>query len=406
MISCGASEFVNSKEALMHRLESIDMLRGLVIVLMALDHTRHFFTSAMFSPTDLSQTSAAYFLTRWITHLCAPTFIFLAGSGAFLATRRRRLSSRQLGGYLASRGIWLIILELTLVRFGWTFNWDFHYLFAQVIWALGWSLLALAALVFLPGPATVLLAVIIIAGHNAFDALRSQDLPEWGWLWTILHDPGKFEFLPGYWIYVSYPLIPWVAVMAAGYGLGALFLQPEQRRRRALMLMGVLCLGLFLLLRLTNLYGDPKPWTLQKDWVFTILSVLNCTKYPPSLLYLLMTLGMMFICLVLFDKDKVQKLGRPLIVFGKAPLFFYLIHLPLIHGAMLAVTRFRGLPVDWLVSGTARSLLPKIPSPEFGYSLPAVYAFWLALLLLLYPVCYGFVEIKRKYRHVSWLTYL
>ncbi|MGZ8194080.1 MAG: DUF1624 domain-containing protein [Methylosarcina sp.] len=390
----------------MHRLESIDMLRGVVIVLMALDHTRHFFTSAMFSPTDLGQTSVAYFLTRWITHLCAPTFIFLAGAGAFLVTRRRYLNPRQLAGYLVSRGIWLIILEMTLVRFGWTFNWDYRFLFGQVIWALGWSLLALAALVFFPRRATALLAVMIIAGHNVFDGIRSEDLPAWGWLWTILHDPGKIEFLPGNLIYVSYPLIPWIAVMAAGYCLGPLFLQPLQRRRKFLLLMGWACIVLFLLLRLTNLYGDPKPWTLQKDWVFTFLSLLNCTKYPPSLLYLLMTLGMMFFCLALFDKEKVQQIGRPLIVFGKAPLFFYLIHLPLIHGAMLAVTWFRGLPVDWLTTGTARSPLPKIPAPEFGYSLPAVYAFWLALLLLLYPMSYGIVEIKRKYPHISWLTYL
>jgi uncharacterized membrane protein len=390
----------------MHRLESIDMLRGLVIVLMALDHTRHFFTNAMFSPTDLGQTSPAYFLTRWITHLCAPTFIFLAGTGAFLATRRRNLSIGLLSGYLISRGIWLIVLELTLVRFGWTFNWDYHYFFGQVIWALGWSLLTLAALVFLPRRTTALLAVMIIASHNTFDGIRSEDLPEWGGLWTVLHDPGKIEFLPGYRIYISYPLIPWVAVMAAGYCFGPVFLLPEQRRRRALLLTGGLCAVVFLLLRLTNLYGDPKPWMPQKNWVFTVLSVLNCIKYPPSLLYLLMTLGMMFVCLALFDKDKVQRMGRPLIVFGKSPLFFYLIHLPLIHGAMLAATWLRGLPVDWLATGSGRSPLPKLPAPEFGYSLPAVYAFWLALLVLLYPVSYGIVEIKRKYRHISWLAYL
>jgi uncharacterized membrane protein len=389
----------------MHRLESIDMLRGLVIVLMALDHTRHFFTSAMFSPTDLSQTTPAYFLTRWITHLCAPTFVFLAGTGAFLSTGRRLLSPGQLAGYLASRGVWLIVLELTLVRFGWTFNWDYHYFFAQVIWALGWSLLALAVLIFLPRRVTVWLALAVIAGHNAFDGIRSEDLPEWGWLWTVLHDPGKIEFLPGYWIYISYPLIPWVAVMAAGYCFGPVFLPEEARRRRSLLLLGGLCLGLFLLLRLSNLYGDPKPWTSQKDWVFTLLSVLNCTKYPPSLLYLLMTLGMMFLCLVVFDKGKIQRMGRPLIVFGKAPLFFYLIHLPLIHGAMLAATRLRGLPAEWLI-GSARAPFPKLPAPEFGFSLPAVYAIWLGLLLLLYPVCYGFVEIKRKFRHIVWLTYL
>ncbi len=390
----------------MHRLESIDLMRGLVIILMALDHTRDFFTNALFSPTDLGQTSAAYFLTRWITHLCAPTFVFLAGTGAFLFTKRRNLTSSQLARYLLSRGVWLIVLELTLVRFGWAFNWDYHVAVGQVIWVLGWSMLALSALIFLPRWAIASIALIVIAGHNAFDTIQADNSQPWGWLWMFLHTPGRIEYLPGYTFFVSYPLIPWFAVMAAGYSLGPLMLQPAQRRQTVMLVLGLLCLGLFLLLRLSNLYGDPKPWAPQKNWAFTLFSVLNCKKYPPSLLYLLMTLGLMFVCLAVFEWHKIQQYMAPLINFGKAPLFFYVIHLPFIHGAALAAAYFRGLPVDWLFAGSSRSLFPSIPAPEYGYDLATVYVIWLTLLVLLYPLCCFFIGLKRRYPQLPWLKYI
>ncbi|MGR9087249.1 MAG: DUF1624 domain-containing protein [Gammaproteobacteria bacterium] len=389
-----------------HRLESIDRMRGLVIVLMALDHTRHFFTNAQFSPTDLDHTSAAYFLTRWMTHLCAPTFVFLAGTGAFLSVRRRNLTSRQLARYLFSRGIWLILLELTLVRFGWSFNWNYHAAIGQVIWALGCSLLALSGLVFLPRRFLAAISLAIIAGHNAFDHIPADSSEPWGWLWMVMHVPGRIEYLPGYAFYVSYPLIPWIAVMAAGYCLAPIFLQPPKRRQSALLLLGLASIGAFLLLRLGNFYGDPKPWQPQYSPAFTVFSVLNCTKYPPSLLYLLMTLGMMFIGLALFDRFSTPRRADPLLNFGKAPLFFYMIHLPLIHGAALVSTLVKGLPVDWLIDGSGRSTIPSVPSPEYGFDLPVIYAIWLALLLLLYPLCLAFVQIKRKHRHLPWLQYL
>lgn len=388
----------------MKRLESIDMMRGFVMLLMALDHTRDYFSNAFFNPVDLSQTSAAYFLTRWVTHLCAPTFMFLAGVGAFLSTYRKNLTPRQLSAYLASRGLWLVVLELTLVRFGWTFNWDYSYAIGQVIWALGWSMLALAALVFLPRWTIAWLALLLIAAHNAFDGIHADSGQVSGWLWIFLHEPGTIEYSPGHSLSLYYPVIPWIGVMAAGYCLGPVFL--EQNRQTIVFWLGLFCLALFLLLRLGNLYGDPHPWAPQKNWQFTLFSMLNCQKYPPSLLYLLMTLGLMFIGLALFEGRKLQFIRLPLLTVGKAPLFFYLLHIYLIHGAALAVAHYRGLPINWLFTGSASHPFPHMPAPEFGYDLPTVYGIWLAVIVLLYPFCHVFVRIKRRYRHVVWFSYL
>lgn len=388
----------------LHRLESIDMMRGLVMILMALDHTRDYFSNATFNPVDLGRTDAAYFLTRWITHLCAPTFMLLAGAGAFLSTFRKNLNQRELSIYLAGRGLWLIVLEVTLVRFGWTFNWDYSYAIGQVIWALGWSMLALAALVFLPRLAIACFALLLIAGHNAFDGLHAGNSPLPGGLWILLHEPGTIEYLPGHHFNSLYPLVPWIGVMAAGYCLGPVFLEPN--RQTILFRLGLSCLALFLVLRLGNFYGDPHPWSPQKNGLFTLFSLLNFEKYPPSLLYLLATLGLMFIGLALFENRRLPIIRQPLLTVGKAPLFFYLLHIYLIHGAALAVTHYQGLPADWLTAGSPEKPFPEIPSPDYGFDLPAVYGVWLALLVLLYPCCRLFVRIKQRYRHVAWLSYL
>ena len=377
------------------RLVSIDMMRGLVMVLMALDHTRDYFSNAMFSPTDLSQTNAAYFLTRWITHLCAPTFVFLAGTSAFLSTLRWSFSNKQLSICLIQRGLMLIILEFTVIRFGWSFNWDYSYAIAQVIWALGWSMIALAGLIYFPRPIMAAFAIILIVGHNLLDGIRPEYFGSMGWLWTVLHVPGTIEYLPGHFLFALYPLIPWVGVMAAGYCVGPLFLQVSEARRRTLVLIGMVSTLLFLLLRITNLYGDPEPWSLQKNGLMTVFSILNCDKYPPSLLYLLMTLGLMFFGLALFEIKKMQRFGLFLINFGKAPLLFYVSHILIIHGVAYIITIYRGLSIDWLVSGSAKNPFPKIPAPEYGFDLATVYFIWLVLLLVLYPLCSVDIRIKR-----------
>lgn len=387
------------------RLESIDLMRGLVMVLMALDHTRDFFSDALYSPTDLGKTSAGLFLTRWITHLCAPTFVFLTGSSAYLSTVRRYLTKRQLAGYLFTRGLWLVVLELTLVRFGWLFNWDFHVQFGQVIWALGWSMVGLSGLIFLPRLVIAGFAIVTIAGHNALDFLRPDDFGGFAWLWTILHVPGRIELSPGYSFYVDYPLIPWLGVMAAGYSFGPVFLRSVISRRALLLRLGISFMGLFLMLRLSNFYVDPEPWQVQQNALFTVFSILKCEKYPPSLSYLLVTISIMMLLLAFFESKKLILVKEPLLIFGRVPLFFYLIHLPLIHGTALAVTYFRGLQVDWLL-GRGSHAFPTIPAPEYGFNLPTVYFVWVVMILILYPLCKLFSAYKYHHPEIRWLSYI
>jgi uncharacterized membrane protein len=388
------------------RLESIDLMRGLVMVLMALDHTRDFFSNAMIDYNQLSQTSIALFITRWITHICAPTFVFLAGAGAYLSTRRRNLTDDQLSRYLFTRGLLLIVLELTLVRFVWTFNWNYDFVLLQVIWVLGWSMVVLAGLIYMPRWVIALFAVTMIAGHNAFDAYRPQDVGMWGWLWSILHVPGSIKFFPGHTLFVAYPLIPWIGVMAAGYCIGPVFLQAKRRREITFLLLGFTCMAAFFFLRLGNVYGDPRPWLPQQDPLFMFFSILSCEKYPPSLLYLLVTMGIMFFILTLFERMGLHRIGRPLIIFGRVPLFFYVIHFFLIHATALAAAWFRGLPTDWLFHGFGLAPFTVLRGPESGYGLATVYGVSIALLLLLYPICHTYAKFKQRHRGTRWLSYL
>jgi uncharacterized membrane protein len=387
------------------RLETIDLMRGLIMVLMALDHTRDFFSDALYNSTDLNKTSAELYLTRWVTHLCAPTFVFLTGSSAYLSTVRRNLTNRQLAGYLFTRGLWLVFLELTLVRFGWLFNWDYHVQFGQVIWALGWSMVGLSGLIFLPRWVIAGFAIVTIAGHNVLDFLRPDDFGGFAWLWKILHVPDRIELSPGYSFYVDYPLIPWLGVMAAGYSFGPVFLRSSISRRALLLRFGIGFIGLFLLLRLSNIYGDPEPWQAQQNPLFTVFAILNCEKYPPSLSYLLVTISIMMLLLAFFESKKLILVKEPLLIFGRVPLFFYLIHLPLIHGTALAVTYFRDLPVDWLL-GRGSHAFPTIPAPEYGFNIPTVYFVWVVMILLLYPLCKLFSAYKYHHPEIRWLSYI
>lgn len=384
------------------RLPSIDLMRGLVIALMALDHTRDFFSNALFNPTNLQLTTAALFITRWITHLCAPTFVFLAGVSAYLYATRHQLRPTQLAAYLISRGLWLVLLELTVVHFGWTFNWDLHQSIGQVIWALGWSMVLLAGLIFLARPVIGVIAVTMIFGHNLFDGVQPDAFGAWGWLWQLLHVRSNISFWQNYEFGVIYPLIPWVGVMAAGYCFSPVFLLAEQQRKRWLLAGGTACLLLFLLLRIPNLYGDPHPWLVQKSPLFSFFSLINCTKYPPSLLYLLITLGIMLLLLRLLENKRLQSFAQPLLVLGRVPIFFYLLHLLLIHGAILLISWLRGFPTSWLF----QSPWATMPFAQFGYDLPIVYAAWFSVLMLLYPLSRAYGALKKRHPQSWWVGYL
>jgi uncharacterized membrane protein len=385
------------------RLDSVDLLRGVVMVIMALDHVRNFFHCSgpyfQFDPTDLSRTYTALFVTRWVTHFCAPVFIFLAGTGAFLSASRGK-SKSELSRFLFTRGLWLVLLELTVLHAAWFFNFDLRAEMIQVIWALGWSMVALSGLIFLPVMWVTAFGVAMIAVHNLFDGIQAQNLGALGWLWRVLHEGGLIMTMPQSGGFVAYPLIPWIGVMAAGYGFGRLLLLERGARRRRMLILGSALILMFIMLRAINLYGDPTPWSEQKSRLFTFFSFINTFKYPPSLLFLLMTLGPATLALALLDRSP-GRFTRPLIVFGRVPLFFYVLHIPLIHGLAVLFARARYGQAHWLFQNPPDFAVPK----DYGYGLPLVYLVWIAVVLILYPACRWYAGVKKR-RRDAWLSYL
>ena len=359
------------------RIVSIDVLRGLVMAVMALDHTRDFFGTSGFNPRDVMEPTL--FLTRWVTHFCAPTFIFLAGLSAFLYGRGR--STEELSRFLLIRGLWLILIDLTLIKFGWRFEVDLYRLSAGVIFVIGASMVALAALIWLPRWAIAGVSLIMIAGHNLFDGVRAEELGGASWAWHLLHEPGLVPLGHGVNLYVLYPLIPWIGVMAAGYLLGPVMQLEVRTRQRVLFGLGAAVTLGFIVLRATNLYGDPAPWTPQQTLLPTVLSFLNCEKYPPSLLYLMMTLGPALMLLASFEHAR-GAFARLLATFGHVPFFYYVVHLYLIHALAVATT--------FAMTGVLTR------TPTIGLGLPGIYFVWLLVLVLLYPICRWFAELKER----------
>ena len=380
------------------RLTSIDMLRGVVMILMALDHVRDFFGVPGISPTNLAQTTVPLFLTRWITHICAPVFFLLTGTGAYLS--RGRKSIPELSRFLFVRGMWLILLEVTVIRcLGFQFNFDYQVTMLVVIWALGWAMIVLAVLVWLPAPAVLMFGAAIIAGHNLLDNVRSAHP-----LWIILHSPGFVVNRPGFVVFAAYTLIPWVAVTAVGYSLGQIYRWSPERRRPFLLRLGVGLTAAFVALRALNIYGDPAPWAAQESPALTIVSFLNVTKYPASLLFLLMTLGPALLILCALD-ERVPRLLRPALVFGRVPLFYFLLHLPLIHLLAVIVCYGQNGAVHWMFESPDLGRYPFTPPPGWGLSLPLIYLLWVLVVALLFPVCRWFASVKRR-RNSPWLSYV
>jgi uncharacterized membrane protein len=377
------------------RLDGIDFLRGLVMAVMVLDHARDFFGGSSMNPRDVHD--AGLFVTRWVTHFCAPIFVFLAGVSAFLYGNRGR-TKPEVARFLLTRGLWLMIIEITVVRLAWTFNLSYDFVFMQVIWAIGCAMVALAALIYLPRWAIATFALTMIFGHNLLDGVEPDG--SWRWLWVVTHATGTLRPTPGMEIMAIYPLIPWVAVMAAGYALAPVFLQPEEQRRRTLLMIGgAVTLG-FVLLRATNLYGDPAPWTVQDGFLPTLLSFINCEKYPPSLLYLAMTIGPGLILLGLFQNAS-SGLARVVVAIGRVPFLFYVAHIALLHLMAVAVAHVTIGDIGWLFRH-----MPAFNKPEdYGLTLPAVYALWIVALALLYPMCRWFGALKQR-RKDWWLSYL
>jgi uncharacterized membrane protein len=395
------------------RVNAVDLLRGLVMVIMLLDHTREFFHRDVlnFDPSDLTKTNTMLFFTRWVTHFCAPIFVFLAGTSAYLQAMRGKTKS-ELSRFLITRGLWLIVLELTIIRVIVWFNADFRFAFMlQVIWVIGVGMILLAGLIYLPLRVVAIGSIAMITLHNLLDGLTvrafpapNQPLPGgWDTFWMLLHQQGLTYFTPNIYGLILYPLIPWVGVLAAGYCFGAFYQWEPQQRQHALRRLGAGLLLAFFIIRGINIYGDPSRWSGQKNVLFTVLSFLNVTKYPPSLLFLLLTLGAGILALPWFERMQQGFLSRAFITFGRVPLFFYIGQWITAHGLAVVVGYLAGQPVAWQFAGIFDR-----PSPNpgnLGFSLWVVYVFWFVGILLLYPFCRWFAEIKRRRRN-WWLSYL
>ena len=399
------------------RVDALDVLRGAIIVVMALDHVRDYVSSIPFDPVDMTKTYPALFFTRWFTHFCAPGFSFFAGTAAFLSLARGK-TPETLSRFLASRGLFLIALEFFVLRFVWLFNlWPIGVL--GTLWSLGVAMLVLALLVKLRLPPWAIAAAgaVLVAGHNALDFLSNPPITGFaGAMWKVLHAGGLIPIgtppagfpLPGLFnLEIGYPAIPWPGVMALGYGFGALLALSRAERRRYTFALGFVLTTAFVVLRLGNVYGDPRAWAPQKTGVMTLSAFLNCEKYPPSLCFLLMTLGPLLITFALVDRPP-GAVARFLSAYGKVPMFFYVAHLPVIHvlSVVVAAVQAGGLSgpfVHWAAFQSPSFVVP--PPPGFGLSLPAVYALWIAVVLGLYVPCVRYGAFKGRSRAV-WTTYL
>ncbi|HEY7169812.1 MAG TPA: heparan-alpha-glucosaminide N-acetyltransferase domain-containing protein [Vicinamibacterales bacterium] len=381
------------------RVRSIDIVRGAVMVLMALDHVRDWVTSVRFQPEDLARSSAALFATRWVTHFCAPTFFFLAGIGIGLARSKESGSGRAdgLARFLIARGVWLLVLELVITPIGWQFGFQLIPAFALVLWALAWSMMAMALLIRVRPDVLAALALAMIGGHNLFDSIRADGSGVPAILWRVLHVPGFA--IPGV-LFTAYPLVPWVAVMALGSVAAAAYQWPAERRRRVLISSGAAAITAFLALRALNGYGNPAPWAHQRTAALTVASFFNTLKYPPSLDYLLMTLGPMLIVLALVEQAR-GPVARWLSVYGRVPLFFYVVHIFVAHAiAVLLAFAQSGAPRRIPVV-TDPGAIP----PWYGVALPGVYLAWAMVVALMYYPCRRMATLKNA-RRDWWLRYL
>ncbi|MBL7856707.1 MAG: DUF1624 domain-containing protein [Cyclobacteriaceae bacterium] len=387
------------------RISSIDILRGVVMVIMALDHTRDFFhaDAFLFDPTDLTKTSVPLFLTRWITHFCAPTFVFLAGTAICISSERK--SKRELSVFLLTRGLWLIFLEVVVVRFSFFFNFSYDVTVFQVIWVIGASMIVMAVLIHFSNAIIILLGFIITVGHNLLDGLSFPSGTAGEWFGIFFYQSGFKNVSPGHAFWVPYPVLPWLGVMLLGYSAGHWYKKSVDPKKRQDLLLktGLGAVILFVVLRFSNVYGDPAPWSVQSNGLFTVLSFLNCTKYPISLLYILMTLGPCLIFLSLLEKVSNQ-FFNPFIVFGRVPLFYYVIHFYIIHaGSLIGYMIASGksfADLDFSFNAGFGGLPPGV-----GYSLFWVYVIWITIILILYPLCRWYNTYKSTHRQ-WWLSYV
>lgn len=387
------------------RIESIDLLRGIVMIIMALDHVRDYFhyDAFLYDPTDLTQTTAFLFFTRFITHYCAPVFVFLAGISAYLYGIGK--SKKELARYLLSRAIWLVLVELFIISLAHTFNPSYPRFNLQVIWAIGICMIVLSAMIFLKRQWILAIAIVLIGAHNFLDNVHVTGNGTNAFLWSLLHEPNEFVF-GNTKVFVHYPVLPWIGIIAIGFYFGSLYnsLYNAEKRKKILLSVGVAALILFSLLRGFNIYGDAAHWAIQKNFLFSLLSFFNVTKYPPSLLYVLVTLGPAMIFLALTEKP-LNGFKEKIVLFGKVPFFYYIVHLFLIHLLAVIGAVLTGYRWSDMILTTRISKAPELKG--YGFNLLIVYAVWIAVILLLFPMCKWFASYKKKHQADKWwLSYL
>lgn len=387
-----------------NRIQSIDLLRGIVMVIMALDHCRDFIHVGNFigqDPLDFKTTTVPLFLTRWITHFCAPVFVFLSGTSIFLMSQRR--SKSNLSQFLLTRGLWLIFMELTIVNWGWAGNLSYGFIGLQVIWAIGVSMVFCSGLVWLPARFMLGIGLFIVFFHNLLDPLDSiVEHGYQGFIWSVLHTTHFYDVSPTFKLGVFYPFVPWLGLMICGFGLGQLYARSvsAEARKRSLLYLGFACILLFVALRFGNTYGDSSHWKPQVSTVFTLLSFVDTTKYPPSLLYMLMTIGpaLIFLALVEPIKNSVTKI---IVVFGRVPFFYYILHLYLFHSMAVAWFLITGNSIHDLHHQNFGGF------PDgFGLSLGGTYITWIFGVTLLYFPCRWYDSYKTRHPEKQWLSYL
>lgn len=389
-----------------YRIESIDLLRGLIMIIMALDHTRDFFHAQAFSddPLNLQTTYPGLFFTRWITHFCAPVFVFLAGTSGYLQSLRK--SKKELSGFLIKRGLWLILVDLIIMSFAFSFNIEFSFFFLQTIWSIGIGMLLLGLAIWLPFAVILILGILITFGHNLLDFYEAGHKGPFSFIYHLIHRPTIYPIpgWDGHFLFIFYPFLSWTGIMFLGYCFGRLFISisDPEKRKKTLTWLGIGIILFFIALRFTNVYGDPGEWKEQKSSLLTIFSFINTQKYPPSLLYACMTLGPALIFLAWAGTK--SRLAKIITVFGRVPFFYYVLHFFILHTACMIFFLVRGHSFsEGLEDG--QGFHPYFIKPGEGYSLLVTYIAWFALLIILYPLCKWFSNYKKTHKQ-WWLSYL
>ena len=396
------------KDTNQKRIESIDVLRGIVMVIMALDHVRDYFhvTANVDNPLNLATTTPALYFTRWITHFCAPVFAFLSGTSIYLQSLKK--TKKELSSFLIKRGLWLIFAEIVIIAFAWTFNPFYNFIPLQVIWAIGISMVILGLIIHLPFYLVLALGMLIVFGHNMLDAAEASPDYQPGFWKDLLHHGffSLYQFAPNHFVAIVYPFLPWTGLMMLGYCAGVYFVPhfSAVRRKQMLMLIGVSLIVLFIALRYFNIYGNPRPWSDQSNPMLNFFSFMDVQKYPPSLLYLCATIGPALILLALLENIK-NGFTAFIRTFGRVAFFYYVLHIYLIH--LIAVICFfaKGHSMEDAIR-SAPTLPFMFVIPGEGYSLPVVYLIWLLVVLLLYPLCRKYDRYKSSHKDKWWLSYI